>query len=129
MKRSGPIARKRGLRPGPGPRRRTKLAPINPKRARAKYLRNFGPKADWIRSLPCLVPACWRETVAAHARARQMGGCGGDASVQVPLCDPHHREAGEYRTSARAAFEARYGLDLIAEAARLEAEWQGREAA
>lgn len=123
MKRSGPIARKRGLRPGPGPRRRTKLAPVNRERARAKYLRNFGPKADAMRGGPCLVAGCPWPAVPAHVRARGMGGAKGSAA------DPHHREAGEYRTSERSAFEARYGLDLIAEAARLEAEWQGRAAA
>ncbi len=39
-----------------------------------------------------------------------MGGAKGDRRELVPMCAVHHLEAGEARTSERAAFEERYGL-------------------
>lgn len=114
MRRGGPIARK------------TKLRPVNPERKKVLYERNFGAKADWVRTLPCLVgyPNCrlWQSD-PAHVVARGMGGCGGDKSQLVPLCRPHHVEQ---ETSGVLEFNRRYHLDLAAEAARLEAEWKRR---
>lgn len=101
--------------------RKTRLAPVNRARRAKSYARNFGPRADAVRAMPCLVAGCRLPTVAAHARARGMGGAKGDARELVPLCQPHHLEAGEHRTSQRAAFEERHGLDLTTEAARIAA--------
>lgn len=129
MKRS-PITRSAPLRRGDSKlERRTRIRPINRERAAKKFERNFGEKASFVRSLPCLVSGCLVPSQAAHARARGMGGAKGDSTVLVPLCWQHHDEAGEYRTSDRAAFEARYGLDLMVIAGELEAQWQARSAA
>jgi hypothetical protein len=51
-----------------------------------------------------------------------MGGCKGDRKQLVPLCGPHHAEAGEARTSQRDEFERRHGLDLQHEAKQIDAE-------
>jgi len=58
---------------------------------------------------------------AAHLKTRGSGGY--DVGNTVPLCPVHHDEQ-EGRT---AEFEARYGLDLKAEAARLAAQWECNE--
>lgn len=108
------------------PMKRTWLKPRNDRRRAEMHARNFGLRGDAVRAMPCLVPGCRRPTVAAHAKARKMGGCGGDRRELVPLCQPDHQEAGEFRTSARAAFESRHGLDLVAEAARIAAELDQR---
>ena len=99
--------------------RRARLRPINAARRAKAYARNFGPRADAIRSMPCLVPGCPHPSQAAHSRARGMGGCGGDRRELVPLCAVHHAEAGEARTSQRAAFELEHGLSLTTLAAEL----------
>ncbi len=115
----GVLTRRTPLRSTSRLERKTRLAPVNRARRAKAYARNFGPRADAVRAMPCLVAGCRRPTVAAHARARGMGGAKGDARELVPLCQPHHLEAGEHRTSQRAAFEARHSLDLTADAARI----------
>lgn len=112
--------------------RKTRVRPKNAKRAAAKFERNFGERGAAIREMPCLchgrTPAfgakwpCFGDTVAAHARARGMGGCKGDRRELVPLCQFHHVLAGELRTHDRMSFEGNYGIDLTAEAARIAAE-------
>lgn len=91
--------------------KRSRISPKNSERRAAKHEKAFGPKADWIRAQPCLVPGCWRWAEAAHAIARGMGSAKGDLRHLVNLCRGHHMEAGEYRTSQRSAFERRHGLD------------------
>lgn len=78
-------------------KRKTRLRSVNRRRQAKKYERNFGQHSDWIRSHACC--ACGRpesDTMtiqAAHAKARGMGGCGGDKTDLVPLCfDCHLRE-------------------------------------
>ena len=124
--------RSKGLKPGAPPERRKAMARVNAARRRKSYARNFGERASNVRQMPCLVlvkwywkafstlpPQCVGQSHAAHARARGMGGCKGDRRVLVPLCAEHHREAGEYGTTQRAEFEAKYGIDLMAEAGRI----------
>jgi hypothetical protein len=101
------------------PLRRSASLGRSRKRAAKLHERNFGERAAAVRAMPCLVPGCPRPSQAAHARARGMGGCGGDRRELVPLCAEHHRESGERRTSDRADFERLHGLDLEAEARRL----------
>jgi len=120
MKRTT-LKRKSGLRRSAKPMTRTRVKPVNRERKAELHARNFGEEAEAVWMLPCL---CWARTctwnrdrcrgdvVAAHVTARGMGGDKGGRFDLVPLCDAHHREAGEARTSERAAFEARYGLDL-----------------
>ncbi len=103
---------------------RTRVKATNPKRRTAAYARNYGgpdgQHADTIRAMPCACVGratdpehrCRGRTVAAHEDARGMGGCGGGWADTLPLCVRHHDEAGERRGSARAAFEARYKIDL-----------------
>ena len=120
MKRT-PLRRKTSLRA------KTKLRPVNRKRRAQKFERNFGAKATWIRSLPCLrcqLPGD-HGVQAAHVRARGMGGCGGDSTDLVPLCDVRgcHREQEALSVSV---YLHRTGIDLEAEAKRLDMEWNER---
>lgn len=110
------------------PMRRTALRRANPERKAKTYERNFGDRGALVRAMPCLVRGCHLPTQAAHAVARGMGGAKGDKRMLVPLCANHHAESGEHRTSARQRFEERTGLDLIAEAERIAAELDAREA-
>ena len=103
-------------------------------------------RADRVRAMACLgrrVPAgggwmpvhvCAPPVQAAHVDARGMGGRGGDRRKLAPLCATAHREAGElpslwmrsdperYATTRRGQWEARHGVDLLAEAERIAAE-------
>lgn len=109
MKRTAPLAR------------RTAMKRRNPERRAKTYARNFSDRGDAVRAMRCLVRGCHQPTEAAHVIARGMGGAKGTARHLVPLCRLHHTEASEYRTSARARFEERTGLDLLAEAERIAA--------
>lgn len=97
--------------------RRTRLRPLNPERRARLYEEQFGAHREFIVSLPCAVPGCWRRRVdPAHAKSR---GAAGKAEHLVPLCaglDGHHAE--QHRTGIK-TFEARYGLNLREIAASL----------
>jgi hypothetical protein len=120
---------------------RTRIKPTNTKRRRKAFARNYGERGDAVRLMTCLcadmdwphpdVDACSGPVQAAHAIARGMGGAKGDRRQLVPLCALHHEEAGEgsrkaEQPSKRAAFEARYGLDVQAEAERIAVELDAR---
>lgn len=126
-----------------------RIKPVNRKRKRKAGARNFGEEAERVRGMPCLACAEVQRRLdglpmegldvvafettkrmlesmlggsasrACHVTARGMGAVKGGRFDIVPLCDHHHSEAGETGTSQRAAFEARYGLDLRAEADRI----------
>jgi hypothetical protein len=72
----------------------------------------------WIKTLRCLI--CQRSPVdPAHVIKRSRGS--DDRGNLLPLCRMHHdRQEGR-----NAAFEADYGIDLTAEALRLDAEYEG----
>jgi hypothetical protein len=117
--------------------RSTRLAPVNRERRAAAYARNFGPRADAIRAMPCAVAAvahrvrpdwspCWLAVEAAHSKARKMGGCGSGNRWQWPACRGHHEEAGEFRTSKRAAFVAKYEIDPVELSGRIAVELDER---
>jgi hypothetical protein len=117
--------------------RSTRLAPVNRGRRAAAYARNFGPRADAIRAMPCAVAAvahrvrpdwspCWLAVEAAHSKARKMGGCGSGSRWQWPACRGHHEEAGEFRTSKRAAFVAKYEIDPVELSGRIAVELDER---
>lgn len=116
LKRRTPLTSAGKLARAAGPKRKKAVRRTNAKRRRAAYQRNFGSRADVVRSMPCLVRGCSGQAVAAHAIARGMGGRKGDRRHLVPLCQTHHVEAGEARTSQRADFERKHGVDLVAEA-------------
>ena len=103
---------------------RTRIKPVNSKRAREKHARNFPPrtghercaiavKADTLYTIPAGWSGCSGQVEAAHVTARGMGGCNSSADEVVYLCTGHH---GEQEGKSR-AFEARYGVDLTALAA------------
>src|SRR5947208_495541 len=83
----------------------------------------------WIRTLPCLLWArvtppdygrhwtdhsCWGALQVCHVRSRGAGG--DDRGNVVPLCARAHAE--QHRIGIR-SFQARWGIDLKAEAERL----------
>lgn len=96
--------------------KRASLARRNP-----KYL-------SFIRSMPCAVGClpigpfrqmCSGPTHAHHVRTAATSGMGlkpADLGNTVPLCAAHH---SEYHQIGRRTFEARYCVDLTAEAALL----------
>ena len=104
---------------------RTRIKPVNSKRAREKHARNFPPrtghercaiavKADTLHTIPAGWSGCSGQVEAAHVvHARGHGGCNSSADEVVYLCTGHH---GEQEGKSR-AFEARYGVDLAALAA------------
>lgn len=128
MKRSGQLKRRSPMARGRG------VKPVNRERKAERHARNFGAEAEEVRRQACLCHGvgyhkmvaranghAWLDhmttcsktgVVAAHVTARGMGAAKGGRFDIVPLCDAHHREAGEAGTSQRAAFEQRYGLDL-----------------
>lgn len=119
-KKRKPMTRKKRLRPA-NQERRAKLHarnyPDRPAvephclvtRLRLAYEARHGMSPDW--------PPCCAKIDQAHVRARGMGGCKGDKHDVVYLCRTHHIE----QEHSRGAFEARYGCDLAAEAARVAA--------
>lgn len=121
LTRRAPIARGKVRLARGGP-----LPAVNPERRRRLHERNFGDKATWIRSLPC---TCGRAACrayrsdAAHVVARGMGGCGGDKRHLVPLSRPCHLEQERVGVEA---FGRAIGVDLAAEAERLDELWRSR---
>jgi len=115
--------------------KRSRLNPRNPERRAKTHEAAFGEKGAWIRAHPCCVPGCWRSPIhAAHAIARGRGSAKGDLRHLVPLCWLHHLEAGEYKTSQRAAFEERCGLErgqpgegIVLVAAEFDERWEAGE--
>lgn len=103
---------------------RKRLPRVNRKRAAEKFHRNFdgGIGHDkWIRAKPCCLCTAVGQTQrtptqAAHAKARGMGGAGGDWQLLVPLCNEHHREQ---ESAGNVRIEARYGVNLVEYAALL----------
>jgi Putative HNHc nuclease len=104
-------------------KRKTRLKPVNPKRAKARKTRDFGEYAEWIARQPCVVKPSlrWLRTEAAHVRSR---GAGGHAEGNlVSLCRVHHQEQHDIGIKS---FQAKYRLDLKAIAASLWATYQAQ---
>ena len=109
--------------------KRTPMKRSNPARRAKMYARNFGPRAEVVRDMPCLVARareatdlCRGRVQAAHVIARGMGGCGGDARSLVPLCARHHEQSGARGTMQRVDFETEHGIVLQVEADRIAAQ-------
>ena len=72
----------------------------------------------WIRRQSCVVPTCRSTSPIEAAHIRTAGNAGTaikpDDSFAVPMCREHHAEQHRGVRS----FEAKYGIDLLAEAAR-----------
>ncbi len=100
--------------------RYTRINPYNAARRAEKFRRNYGARAEAVRDMRCLVGVgCLGPVCAAHAKARGMGGAGGDRRSLVPLCNRHHEQS---HTWGKLTFEARYVLDIDNEAARIAGE-------
>lgn len=116
--------------------RRTRINPRNDDRAAEMRARNFPdvPAASLFcfiahelrrwrstnggKGKPIGWSDCWGPVGWAHViHTRGMGGVGSNCDEVVPLCLGHHSE----QEGATSAFEARYGVDLAAEAARIAA--------
>lgn len=93
------------------------MKPVNPQRRRKRNAIAFGSKAEWVRSLPCLVCGAVPSD-PAHVKSR---GAGGTAADIVPLCRAHHMEQHAIGVTT---FGRRHALDLRAEAEGLEAKWR-----
>jgi hypothetical protein len=110
--RRTPLARKSELKRG------TRIAPVNRKRKRERYERDFGDKARWISTLPCLV--CGKSPSDPHHwPSRSRGGTSKDLT---PLCRAHHDDFH----AGPATFMAFYRVNLIDEADRYHAAWLKR---
>lgn len=109
MKRSTPLKRTSGLSQGGG-LTRSPIKSANLARRRKMHDRNFGDRSEHIRAMPCLVGGdCSGQIVAAHVKARGMGGCNSSRRSLVPLCWSHHEE--QHRIGAT-TFAQHYALDL-----------------
>ena len=105
---------------------KTQIKPVNHKRVAKMRERNFPDRtgnercliADKAAVLLGAIPAgwsgCWGAIDPAHVTPRGHGGCNSSKDDVDWLCHGHHVEQ-EGRT---ARFEALYGVDLKAEAAR-----------
>ncbi len=114
--------------------KRTRLKSENPERRAEMRKRNFPDRkivAPWClvalrlaeyqrahgaKMIPAGWTKCWAgEPDPAHVvHSRGMGGCNSDKTLVVDLCRGHHGE----QEGRSAAFEAKYGIDLRAEAAK-----------
>lgn len=104
--RSRAKARERGAKPMPKSNRA--------RRARA-FARNYGTRGEAVREAGCIAASsgeCEGPIEACHDRARGMGGAGGDRFELFGACSKHHRESGPRRSSQRAEFERRHGVDV-----------------
>lgn len=119
MKRTR-LARRTGLKGGRVPAKRDARLRA---RGRSRFPKRRCPDyVAWIATLPCLLgnQACFGSVVAAHVKTRGAGG--DDVGNALPLCRDHHDE--QHRIGIQ-TFQARYGLDLAAEAKRLGDLWRG----
>lgn len=112
------LARAKGLEPGDGPSRKGRIRPVNRARRAKRHARDFGTKAKWIRSQPCVVSGQRVGIVAAHVKSR---GAGGGAEWLVPLRWDLHEEQ---HTVGILTFQERHRIDLVREARRLERMWK-----
>ena len=91
-----------------------------------KRARDFGEKADWVRTLPCLCCG-YTPSDPHHEPPRSLGGTSKDL---VPLCRFHHQGRHDL---GLVTFSKMYGCvsvdRLLDEARWIEREWQSMEAA
>lgn len=107
MKRGSPLRRLTPLR------RHIAVRRVNRTRLAKRRELCFGKQADLCRILPCLVCSA-TPCDPHHVKSR---GAGGRDEHCVPLDRAHH---DELHTIGRIAFETKYGVDLMTEAARLQ---------
>jgi hypothetical protein len=86
---------------------------VNRERKARLLEETFGPYADKIRKLDCVVPGCPDPSQAAHFKSR---GAGGKQQHLFPCCQAHH---SEQHALGIETWQAKYGLDLEAITAHL----------
>ena len=80
-------------------------------RTRRKYEEEFGPHAEYIRTLPCVACHLPGPSDPHHVKSR---GAGGKAENNlIPLCRVHHTEIHQQGVKT---FAKKWGLDLKAKA-------------
>lgn len=106
-------------------KRGKRVNPINSRRRKKRNQSQFGPKAEWIRTLPCR--ACARSAPSDPAHVRSRGSLG-EESVHwlVPLCRLCHQAQ---HSEGVITFGLRRGLDLRALAEEYEKLWQAQKSA
>lgn len=129
MKRSR-LTRKTPLKSGDSRLKRTRLdrtkplKSVNRKRKDREWKRAYGSedRVRWVKQLNCLVCGA----VPSENAHIETGGTGrkADADRVVPLCAKHHTDPEHGYDCNKATFEATHGLDLQAEAEKIEARWQ-----
>lgn len=105
--------------------RKTPMRQVNPERAAAEKVRQFGALAEYVRTLPCAV--CGRSPVdPAHVRCRRVYGAwleNGDGNL-IPLCRTHHNEQ---HSRGIVTFQEAHNIDMAAVAAEVGRELQGND--
>lgn len=98
------------------------INPVNRDRRSERFNEDYGPKADWVRSLCCCVTG--REgreadpVVAAHVQGR---GAGGHAESLVPMLASEH---DRLHTQGIQTYQRERGIDLYAAADIIEQRWR-----
>jgi hypothetical protein len=107
-----------------GPRKPIRRKPRTP----SEYARIYGGKArvEWVASLPCVAAhhGCVGPIQGHHIKTDGTSRKA-DARFIVPLCRFHHDEVHH----GVASFQRKYGVNLAAEAERVDAAWTQRVAA
>ena len=99
--------------------KRTPLKKVNRKRLAKLREKQFGPKKDWIKALPCCVPRCGNSgSEPHHAKTR---GAGGTSADLVPLCTIHHQLIHDVGVDT---FKFRYDVDPREVAEHYERLWK-----
>ena len=81
-------------------------------------MKQFGRRAEWIRSQACATCMAPPRSECSHVKSR---GAGGTADDQIPQCQRCHRELHDL---GRMTFEERYQVDLATLAAAYAAMWR-----
>jgi len=103
--------------------KRSRLKKRNARRMKKRQEEAFGPKADYIRKLPCCVCGTIAPSDPHHVKSR---GAGGKARDLVPLCWNCHLRL---HNMGRLSFELENSVDLGAIAKELEQRWQSERTA
>ena len=87
---------------------------LTPKLHRKRLTRSCAGHRAWVKRHHCSVPGCRRTPIeCAHVRRGTDGATGMKPSDRwvISLCSAHHREQ---HVRGERAFEAEYGIDMVA---------------
>ena len=116
--RRSPLARITALERSPTATPRTPLPARNPERLKRRRDLQFGPKAEWIRTLPCATCKAPTPSDPSHVRSR---GAGGTAADLIPQCRACHRQLHD---RGRWTFEKEMSVNLVELVERYEGLWR-----